>query len=384
MTAVPAPARLPEPLPSAAAQVASDVLLLLLRRSRVAPALAQLERLPALIRYDVEEAAALDYIRRGLAPVPVPYRRKGPTLDNWSKLRIGENEAPRYFNGERQNIGIILGSISGGLNDVDLDCPWAEELAPYLLPPTESAFGRESKPRAHLLYISEEGRLVQLVDPENGETLVELRRDGGHQTVFPGSVHPSGEPIEWAEDGEAAPVDPQQLVASVKRLAAGCLLRRAGWDLKEALRFVAGREELGHGELSGRIGEKRARKVVEWLGTGTAKKLGSGASFSFEANERSEPLASREDLEALATAIPNDNEPWNEWNSTGLGFYAASDGSADGFTAWSRWSRKSSKHDGAATTKRWEHFHRSKPERTGIQPLIARAQRADPSFRLPS
>jgi putative DNA primase/helicase len=341
---------------------------------------------PAADRVEVALAIALGHIRRGRAPVPIPHRHKGPVLKGWRNLRITEVDAPSYFNGGPLNIGVRLGSDSGGLNDVDLDCPEAIELAPYLLPPTESSFGRESKPRSHLLYLSEEGRLVQLVDPENGETLVELRRDGGHQTIFPGSTHPSGEAIEWAEDGDPPWVDPRQLEAAVKRLGAGCLLQRAGWDLAQVRRFVSGADRLDHADLVGSIGEKRARKVAEWLGLGASEKPEDGASFSwpFEAATRAEPPASREDLEALADAILNDNAPWDEWNSVGLGFHAASGGAEDGFAAWDRWSRKSSKHDSDTTEKRWKHFYRSPPTITDIRPLIARAQNANPDFRLPS
>ncbi len=38
--------------------------------------------------------------------------------------------------------------------------------------------------------------------------IVELRSTGC-QTVFPGSVHPSGGLIEWSSNGEPAEVDPK-------------------------------------------------------------------------------------------------------------------------------------------------------------------------------
>jgi hypothetical protein len=39
-----------------------------------------------------------------------------------------------------------------------------------------------------------------LIDDENDEraTLLEVRSTVGHQTVLPGSVHPTGEPIEFS------------------------------------------------------------------------------------------------------------------------------------------------------------------------------------------
>ena len=52
---------------------------------------------------------ALSYIRRGWSPVPVPYKKKKPVIPAWQKLRIGADDAPQYFNGAAQNVGVILG-----------------------------------------------------------------------------------------------------------------------------------------------------------------------------------------------------------------------------------------------------------------------------------
>jgi hypothetical protein len=59
--------------------------------------------------------------------------------------------------------------------------------------------------------------------------LLEVRIGGGDkgaQTVFPGSVHETGEPIDWEEDGEPSEVDGEELVERAKRLAALCLFAR--------------------------------------------------------------------------------------------------------------------------------------------------------------
>ena len=89
------------------------------------------------------------------------------------------------------------------------------------------------------------------------------------------------------------------------------------------------------------------------------------------------------DLEALADAIPNADEPRAEWIKVGLAFFAASDGSAAGFNAWDRWSRKSNKYHGG-TAARWEAFAKSPPNRTTKGALVQRARRTDADFRLPS
>ena len=61
---------------------------------------------------------ALDYIRRGWAPVPIPHKAKRPKGDAWQTLRLAETTAAQFFNGKDQNIGVLLGEVSGGLTDV--------------------------------------------------------------------------------------------------------------------------------------------------------------------------------------------------------------------------------------------------------------------------
>jgi putative DNA primase/helicase len=271
-------------------------------------------------------------------------RRQEPK--GWQNLRIGEADAPRYFNGAPQNVGVILGEASGDLVDADLDCPEAVDLAAWFLPPTEVVFGRAGKPRSHRIYTSRVPKRVELVDPENGECLLELRSTGG-QTVFPGSVHPSGEPIEWHEDGDPAPVDPGNLLAAFHRLGAACLLLRhdpgkgrhlffrvvSGWLLRsgwppEAVRHLLApvarvrladrggqaEDEIrrlcspaegvalpGFPSLVEHVGERRARKLAEWLGAEGA--AGSGGS-SRPGGAEAKPGACWRDPAPLPAGLP--------------------------------------------------------------------------------
>ena len=96
-----------------------------------------------------------------------------------------------------------------------------------------------------------------------------------------------------------------------------------------------------------------------------------------------DPDATDPDLEALADAIPNADEPRAEWIKVGLAFFAASEGSAAGFNAWDRWSRKSGKSHGG-TVAQWAQFAKSPPNRTDKGALVQRARRTDADFRLPS
>ena len=185
----------------------------------------------------VELACA--YLRRGWKPVPVPYRQKAPTIQDWQNLEITEDNVGDYFDDGRQNIGVQMGAHSAGLTDVDLDCPESLALAETVLPSTAAIFGRDSNPGSHRLYItglhaSEQKATIQFAEPTalsgGGRVmLAELRiggNDSGVQTIFPGSRHPSGEAVRWESDGEPATVNGLDLKKQVALLAAGALLVR--------------------------------------------------------------------------------------------------------------------------------------------------------------
>ena len=181
---------------------------------------------------------ALAYVARNWNPVPVAFRDKKPIAgEGWQSIRIDAANARRFFDGGPQNIGVQLGPTSSGLTDVDLDCREALIVAPYLLPQTDAIFGRSSKRCSHCLYVTNlaettDRAVLKFADPNDGEVLVELRI-GGHehaaQTVFPGSVHVSGEPTAWEKggDGEPAEVDGLQLEYRVRLVAVAALFARA-------------------------------------------------------------------------------------------------------------------------------------------------------------
>ena len=58
---------------------------------------------------------AQEYHRRGLSVVPVPFRSKAPNLKGWQNLRLSEADIPHYFNGQPQNIGVLL--VQVGVNN---------------------------------------------------------------------------------------------------------------------------------------------------------------------------------------------------------------------------------------------------------------------------
>lgn len=86
------------------------------------------------------------YLARGWAPIPVEARGKRPLLSRWPESRLGEGDLEIF---EGRNVGLLLGSASEGLVDVDCDWPEAAELARELLPATALVHGRPSSPHSH-------------------------------------------------------------------------------------------------------------------------------------------------------------------------------------------------------------------------------------------
>jgi bifunctional DNA primase/polymerase-like protein/D5-like protein len=227
-------------------------------------------------------AAAIDYARRGWKPVPIGRKSKKPIGEGWQKRPFD----PAQFNGNAQNIAIQLGAVSHGLADVDLDCMDAIGFATDFLPATGAIFGRRSKPSSHQLYTTdlhqtEQAAVIAYAESTGGKAgqmIVELRigaNGKGATSVFPPSLHVTGESVEWVDDGEPAHVSGADLKRAVAQLAVACLLKRhypgegsrhegalviggvlarAGWtadDITHVIRIVA--RAVGDSEVSDRV-----------------------------------------------------------------------------------------------------------------------------------
>lgn len=164
---------------------------------------------------------ALDYIARGWAPLVLRPRTKIPIDENFNGIPIDINYAKRFS--ESSNIGVRLGAVSG-IVDIDLDCPEARDLALKFLPQDTPIFGRKSARYSHFLFeYGDDFQTRKFTDPINGSVLLEIRSNKV-QTMFPPSIHPSGERIEWTSDPT---LKPQRIpIELVKMLAATSLLAR--------------------------------------------------------------------------------------------------------------------------------------------------------------
>ena len=241
----------------------------------------------------------------GFRVLPVPHKKKGPALKDWTDLRLDAADLPRYFNGKPSNLGVLNGKPSGGLVDVDLDCHEARAAGAILLPPTNMTAGRAASAKdgpGHYWYrVGEPPAKARnaYTDPtaagtgKAGGLILEILSTGS-QTVVPPSVLPADAaagkpegPCVWFADGDPAEVPMADLRHAVGAVAAAALLARhwpagvrhdlalavsggllrAGWRVGRVEVFVrAVCAAAGDGE-----GEDRVRGVAD-----TAAKLTAG------------------------------------------------------------------------------------------------------------
>jgi len=169
------------------------------------------------------------FLEKNWVTIPLPAGSKKPSGRGWEKTKWLEAVATLetdFPEGVARNVGVVLGEASAWLTDIDLDCDEAVELAPCFLTPTRT-FGRASRPKSHWLYTCVGSKAHKFKEPNKGAMLLEIRSTGG-QTVFPGSIHPSGEPIEFTSgtESEVTTAEFADLRRRVSLLAVATLLRR--------------------------------------------------------------------------------------------------------------------------------------------------------------
>ncbi len=152
----------------------------------------------------------------GWSVLPVKRRGKQPLIARWQENRIKTIEHVEQIWSEPENVGVALGPASGHLHDLDLDIlevvPFVDILFRHL-----PGFGRPSKPRSHRLVCIPDAKKGKEAFVHNKQTVLEIRGQH-HFTVFPPSIHPSGEEIEYFQQN---PI-PEMKWNEVVRLARIC------------------------------------------------------------------------------------------------------------------------------------------------------------------
>jgi putative DNA primase/helicase len=167
--------------------------------------------------------AARFYSGLGLCVTPCDGKRA--FLPDWPKRRMEMDELDRYF-GDGQNVGIVLGELSRGLVNVDLDVPEAAAVARRFLPATLSS-GRKSAPLVHMFYVSLDAKTMKWCDTD-GAVLLEGRSTGSQSLVEP-SIHPdTGERYLWSREAslEAVLIDFDELKHKCNLVATTALIAR--------------------------------------------------------------------------------------------------------------------------------------------------------------
>jgi len=184
--------------------------------------------------------------RQNFRPIPLQHQSKAAIHRDFAKPSYAPSDS--LWQDARLDIGVLLGPSAGGPVDIDLDCDEAIWFAPRFLPPTPAIFGRKSKPSSHYLYRVETDALDKkaILDPVLKNTIIEMRADGGHQTVLPGSLHQdTGELIEWTSVPfpDPARVDAKVLREAVAMTALAVLASRHLWhdgQRNEMVKHLAG------------------------------------------------------------------------------------------------------------------------------------------------
>jgi hypothetical protein len=320
--------------------------------------------------------AARGYVGRNWCPIPVRHREKRPGFDGWEQFTATPENLPRRFGGAG-NIGVILGTRSGGLGDVDLDCPEAVELADIYLPRTGAVFGRASKPRSHRVYVAPGAVFEKFSDPlAKGACLLELRSDtaagGREQTVFPPSVHETGEQIRWEGDTiEPRVIDAVLLRRACAWLAVGCMVARyvdpeLGTDWARHPSLALPRQIwAGFPAVAG--------PIYRWLDL-----------YNPDDQPELQHVPEDIDLAGLVAMIPNDFDR-EGWVKVGLAIYAASGGKGE--EIWLAFSRQSPRYNkrgrradraDAEAERVWRSFIKARPRAIGAGYLFKLASGAGP------
>jgi hypothetical protein len=147
--------------------------------------------------------------------LPIPKAQKGPRINGWQKLTLEASKTPEFqaLLAASENIGILLGSASNNIVDIDLDTPIAVTrfcaLNLALVNNTLQTIGSRGRHfffRIKGLYPQ---KICRLEHPGE-EHIGEWRGGGGAQTVVVG-IHPSGVPYRIVNAATVLEIEFEQI-----------------------------------------------------------------------------------------------------------------------------------------------------------------------------
>lgn len=228
-------------------------------------------------------AAATDQKERGHVPIRIRKGEKKPV----DKAFAESSPSLESFRG--LECGVALGPRSKYLIDLDLDVPEAVDAARIYALPTGTKWGRESNRCSHYLYYCKGLKKKIVCTTEDGVVLAELRAEGD-QTMVPGSMHPSGELVEYETgyDKSAYTVEADAAIESLYYISAVAYLRRrwpkAG-NRHHALLALAGllaRNDWNEDEIETFCGAVMERSDVKGAAASSVKRALQGLRVTSE------------------------------------------------------------------------------------------------------
>jgi hypothetical protein len=166
------------------------------------------------------------YRGHGLDVVPVQPVSKVPMHKQWQTTAASARDFPAD-----SNIAVHCGASEGNIVVVDCDHHLASQLSRILLPQTTS-WGRRQNPWSHYMFHCEDSKPTKHIAPKSladGRTCIVEILANTHLCLMPGSIHPSGEEIQFEasralEDAGITTVEPTELFSLCKRIAGGAVL----------------------------------------------------------------------------------------------------------------------------------------------------------------
>ena len=137
---------------------------------------------------------ALDYLRRGWCVIPIKAGTKRPNLRTWTQYqtkRPSESQVRKWFESGKNNIGLICGSVSGGLTVIDFDDEELYRSFEWDNPKLASTLPTVKTGRGYHVYCRTGHTKTKKMDGGGGE----IKASG--YVLAPPSIHPSGAGYKW-------------------------------------------------------------------------------------------------------------------------------------------------------------------------------------------